>query len=149
MRAIYLQGIRTGDATFEQNAPDWKDWDASHLLACRIVARSKQRVVGWAALSSISKRHVYRGVAEVSVYVEEAARGQGIGTLLLMELVSRSEKEGIWTLQAGIFPENVASVQVHRRAGFRVVGTRTRLGLMGHRWRDVLLMERRSTIVGV
>jgi L-amino acid N-acyltransferase YncA len=148
VRSIYLQGIRTGDATFEQDAPEWKDWDASHLAACRIVARSGQRVVGWAALSVVSKRHVYRGVAEVSVYVEEAARGRGIGALLLTGLVSRSEKEGIWTLQAGIFPENIASVQLHQRAGFRVVGTRAKLGLMGDRWRNVLLMERRSTIVG-
>jgi len=149
VRSIYLQGLRTGDATFEQDAPEWKDWDARHLAACRIVARAGQRLVGWAALSPVSKRHVYRGVAEVSVYVEEAARGRGIGTLLLGELVSRSEKEGIWTLQAGIFPENIASVQLHQRASFRVVGTRARLGLMGDRWRDVLLMERRSTVVGV
>jgi len=149
VRSIYLQGMRTGDATFERDAPEWKDWDASHLAACRIVARSEQRVIGWAALSPVSKRHIYRGVAEVSVYVEEATRGRGIGSLLLTELVNRSEKEGIWTLQAGVFPENIASVQLHRRAGFRVVGTRTRLGLMGDRWRDVLLMERRSAIVGV
>jgi L-amino acid N-acyltransferase YncA len=149
VRSIYLQGIRTGDATFEQDALEWKDWEASHVAACRLVARSEQLVVGWAALSPVSNRHVYRGVAEVSVYVEEAARGRGIGALLLTELVSRSEKEGICTLQAGIFPENIASVQLHQRTGFRVVGTRTRLGLLGDRWRDVLLMERRSTIVGV
>lgn len=149
VRAIYLEGIRTGDATFEKTAPPWKDWDAGHLPACRIVARSGHALLGWAALSPVSKRHVYRGVAEVSIYVAENARGRGVGRILLSELIASSEVEGIWTLQAGIFPENEASIKLHRSAGFQVVGTRSRLGYMNGRWRDVVLLERRSSVVGV
>jgi L-amino acid N-acyltransferase YncA len=116
VRSIYLQGIATGNATFQQAAPDWKEWDERHLGICRTVARSRKEIVGWAALSPVSTRRVYRGVAEVSIYVAEAARGCGIGKKLLANLVLDSESAGIWTLQAGVFPENTASIQLHRKA---------------------------------
>jgi L-amino acid N-acyltransferase YncA len=148
VRAIYREGIATGDATFEESAPEWEQWDEGHLSACRLVARSHGEVLGWAALSPVSRRRVYRGVAEVSVYVSGRARRKGVGLALLTALIESSEREGIWTLQAGIFPENTASVELHRRAGFRVVGTRERVGSMDGRWRDVVLMERRSAVVG-
>ena len=149
VRAIYLEGIATGNATFEQTAPEWEQWDAGHLPAARIVARSDAgEVLGWAALSGISSRSVYAGVAEVSVYVAERARGWGVGRKLLAHLIADSEAEGIWTLQAGIFPENLASIALHKRAGFRIVGRRERLGQMNGRWRDVVLMERRSSVAG-
>jgi L-amino acid N-acyltransferase YncA len=148
VRTIYLEGIATGNATFEKSAPDWEKWDASHLRSSRFVARSGENVLGWAAVSPVSGRCVYAGVAEVSVYVAERARGQKIGSRLLDALVKASEREGIWTLQAGIFPENVSSISLHLRSGFRIVGKRERLGNMQGRWRDVVLMERRSSIVG-
>ncbi len=149
VRAIYLEGLATGDATFERSAPDWERWDAGHLPYCRLLAREGCEVLGWAALSPVSSRCVYGGVAEVSVYVAERARGRGIGRLLLGELVAASERHGIWTLQAAIFPENQASIALHQRAGFRVVGVRERMGSMDGRWRDVVLMERRSAITGI
>jgi L-amino acid N-acyltransferase YncA len=149
VRAIYLEGIATGNATFADSAPEWADWDLGHLRVCRLVARHEKEVLGWAALSPVSSRCVYAGVVEVSVYVAARARGQGIGMMLLSELAVDSERAGLWTLQAGIFPENIASVEIHKRAGFRVVGIRERLGCQGGRWRDVLLMERRSIVVGV
>jgi L-amino acid N-acyltransferase YncA len=146
---IYLEGIATGEATFEVNAPSWKAWDASHLPFARLVATSPEnRVVGWAALSSVSTRVVYAGVAEVSVYVGAAARGLGIGKALLEQLIHESEANGIWTLQAGIFPENHASVVLHKSLGFRLVGRRERIGRLNNRWRDTVLLERRSKIVG-
>jgi len=148
VRSIYAEGIDTGDATFEKSAPEWGTWSASHLRACRFVARSSGGILGWAALSPVSSRCVYAGVAEVSVYVGWQSRGQGVGTRLLGSLVEGSEREGIWTLQAGIFPENVPSVELHKRHGFRIVGRREKLGAMDGRWRDVLLMERRSVVVG-
>jgi L-amino acid N-acyltransferase YncA len=148
VRSIYLQGIATGNATFQHTVPDWQEWDAGHLPACRLVARSEQEIVGWAALSPVSRRPVYRGVAEVSIYVAEPARDCGIGSKLMTGLIADSEADGIWTLQAGIFPENTASIDLHVKAGFRVVGTRSRLGCMNGRWRDVVLLERRSLIVG-
>jgi L-amino acid N-acyltransferase YncA len=149
IRAIYLEGIATGDATFEQTAPDWDRWNAGHLETCRLVARMNSRIVGWAALSAVSSRCVYRGVAEVSIYVSGDARGQRIGSHLLEKLVAESERAGFWTLQAGIFPENVSSIRLHERAGFRMVGLRERLGNMNGRWRDVVLLERRSASVGM
>jgi len=148
VRAIYLEGIATGNATFETAAPDWEKWDAGHLQACRFVARVQGEIVGWAALSPVSARKVYAGVTEVSVYVAERARSKKVGSRLLAELVKASEREGIWTLNAGIFPENTASIELHKRHGFRVVGTRERIGCMNGRWRDVTLMERRSQVVG-
>ena len=147
VRSIYLEGIATGNATFEGKAPDWERWDGGHLKRCRLVARAEGEIVGWAALSAVSGRAVYAGVAEVSVYVGERARGKGVGMALLSRLIAESESEGIWTLQAGIFPENKASVELHQKAGFRIVGTRERIGRMDGRWRDVLLMERRSVVV--
>jgi L-amino acid N-acyltransferase YncA len=148
VRSIYSQGITTGNATFQQTVPEWKEWDAGHLRSCRMVALSGLEVVGWAALSSVSSRPVYRGVAEVSIYVAETARGGGVGAKLMAKLIGDSEAEGIWTLQAGIFPENAASVKLHTNAGFRIVGTRSRLGCMNGRWRDVVLLERRSLTAG-
>jgi len=148
VRAIYLEGIATGNATFEQTAPEWEKWDAGHLAGARIVARSDDAILGWAALSAVSSRCVYAGVAEVSVYVAAAARGRGVGRELLARLIADSEAEGIWMLQAGIFPENVASIALHERAGFRIVGRRERLGQMNGRWRDVVLLERRSRVAG-
>ncbi len=149
VREIYRQGIATGDATFERDAPDWESWDRAHLGACRLVARCEGRVIGWAALGPVSRRRVYAGVAEVSIYVEAAARGQGVGKALLHALVQQSEQAGIWTLQAGVFPENAASIALHKRCGFREVGRRERLGQLDGVWRDVLLLERRSKVVGV
>jgi L-amino acid N-acyltransferase YncA len=149
VRAIYEQGIATGNATFEKSAPEWDAWDAAHLPHCRLVANSASEVVAWAALSPVSSRCVYAGVAEVSIYVAARARGQSIGFLLLSALVETSERENIWTLQAGIFQENAASIDLFQKAGFRVLGRRERLGQMDGRWRDVILMERRSQIVGV
>jgi len=148
VRAIYIEGIATGNATFEREAPEWEQWDAGHLSVCRLVARAGGSILGWAALSRVSTRAVYAGVAEVSVYVAEAARGGGIGSALLNALIRESERNGIWTLQAGIFQENRASLKIHEQAGFRVVGTRERLGAMDGRWRDVVLMERRSKVAG-
>jgi L-amino acid N-acyltransferase YncA len=149
VRGIYLEGIATRNATFEAAAPEWDRWDAAHLKLCRLVARSGEELLGWAALSPVSARAVYAGVAEVSVYIAERAHGRGVGSRLLSALVAESEHQGIWTLQAGIFPENRASIALHEKHGFRVVGTRERIGRMDDRWRDVVLMERRSATVGV
>ena len=149
VRTIYLDGIATGNATFETAAPDWEKWDRDRLKVCRLVARLSCSVVGWAALSPVSARRVYAGVAEASIYVAGKARRQGVGSALLAALIRSSEREGIWTLQAAIFPENAASLELCRRAGFRIVGTRERLGSVDGRWRDVVLVERRSTVVGV
>jgi len=148
--AIYAQGIATGLATFETEVPEWEEWNAAHMESCRLVAKTDGAIVGWAALSVVSGRCVYGGVAEVSVYVAETARGQGIGKTLLTALVIESEKAGVWTLQAGVFPENVASIALHKSCGFREIGYRERIGQMHDGvWRDVVLMERRSEIVGV
>jgi len=149
VRAIYLDGIATGHSTFEQTAPDWHTWDQGHLESCRLVARAGNEILGWTALSPVSRRQVYAGVAEFSIYVAERARGRGIGAALLKALIEVSEREGIWTLQSGIFPENTASLGLCVRFGFRVVGTRERVGCMAGRWRDVVLLERRSKIAGV
>ena len=148
VRAIYEEGIATGHATFQPEAPTWEEWHAGHLPGCRLIAERTGHVVGWAALSGVSSRCVYAGVAEVSIYVAAQARGGGIGRRLLEALAAESERAGIWTLQAGIFPENLPSIAVHERCGFRVVGRREKLGQMDGRWRDVLLLERRSPSVG-
>lgn len=148
VRRIYLEGIATGNATFETQAPSWEKWSASHRSDCRLVAREGTTVLGWAALSPVSDRCVYGGVAEVSVYVAGAARGRGVGRTLLESLIDASESAGIWTLQAGIFPENAASISVHESCGFRAVGVREKLGRLAGRWRDVTLLERRSARVG-
>lgn len=148
VRAIYEAGIATGNATFQTEAPSWESWDAGHLQNCRLVALSSALVVGWAALTPASARPVYAGVCEVSVYVAPNARGQGVGRALLDALIACSESDGRWTLQAGVFPENESSVALHLRAGFRVLGRRERVGRLNGTWRDVLLLERRSAIVG-
>jgi L-amino acid N-acyltransferase YncA len=146
---IYSEGIATGNATFETETREWTNWDQGHLQDCRLVARDSQRILGWAALSPVSSRRVYSGVAEVSVYVEAGARGRGVGRALLQSLVEQSERSGIWTLQAGIFPENVPSISLHKSCGFHEVGLRRKLGQRGGIWRDVLLLERRSSSAGV
>jgi len=143
VREIYLEGIRSGNSTFETDAPSWKKWNDSHLEIARLVMRDDETVIGWAALSPVSKRDVYRGVAEVTVYVTASARGKGIGRALLEALIAESEKNGIWTLQASIFPENTASVELHLRCGFREVGRRERIAMLRGVWRDTILFERR------
>jgi L-amino acid N-acyltransferase YncA len=148
VRAIYEQGIATRNATFETDAPEWPEWDAARRPDCRLVARLDGEVVGWAALTPYSSRLAYRGVADVSVYVAEAARGKGIGRDLLRALVDAAQAAGVWTLQAGIFPENEASVRLHAAERFRVVGRRERIGQLNGLWRDVVLMERRLPSVG-
>jgi len=144
---IFEDGIRSGNATFELEPPAWEAWDAAHSQI-RVVAELEGRVVGWAALSSKSTRHCYRGVAESSVYVEEAAQGRGVGRALMDEVIARSEADGVWTLEAGIFPENKASLRLHLGCGFRLVGVRERLGEANGEFRDVLLLERRSEVIG-
>ena len=148
VKRIYEEGIATGEATFETQVPDWTKWNASHIETCRIVAVNPEEILGWAALSRVSTRHVYRGVAEVSVYVSESARGKGIGRLLMNGLVSASEDEGIWTLQASVFPENSPSVKLHESCGFRIVGRRERIAWLNGKWRDTCLLERRSSRIG-
>jgi L-amino acid N-acyltransferase YncA len=144
VRAIFEQGIAGGQATFETEAPSWEAWDKTHLEGYRLVALQGGEVVGWAALAPVSERCCYEGVAEDSVYVADSAQGRGVGRALLAELIERAERDGLWTLQAGIFQENTASVELHKRCGFRVVGVRERLGQHHGVWRDVVLMERRS-----
>jgi len=145
---IYLEGIATGNATFETESPGWEKWNSAHLPHSRLIANDGDSVVGWAALSSVSARRVYAGVAEVSVYVATSAQGKGIGKLLLTELIRQSEQNGIWTLQAGIFPENASSLALHKSRGFREVGRREKVGQLSGKWRDTVLLERRSAIVG-
>jgi len=140
----HIRPVRTGVATLETEVPDRESWDAGHRTNCRLVARSAGKIVGWAALSPVSRREVYAGVAEVSVYVAEAARGLGAGKSLLTELVRASEADGLWTLEAKIFPDNEASLALHKTCGFRIVGRRERLGRLAGKWRDILLLERRS-----
>ena len=147
VRAIYAEGIATGQATFETAVPDWAAWDAARMACCRLVARRGAALVGWATLGPVSSRPVYGGVAEVSVYVAAAARGLGVGRALLAALVAASEADGIWTLQAGIFPENAASLALHVACGFRVVGRRERIAQHHGLWRDTLLLERRSGVL--
>jgi L-amino acid N-acyltransferase YncA len=158
VRAIYANGIATGNATFETELPDWTKWDSTHLKHCRLVAvradgtgvqsMAGPSILGWAALTPVSIRQVYRGVAEVSVYVAATARGRGVGKALLEKLVAESGANEIWTLQAGIFPENTVSIALHKSCGFREVGIRRRIGRLRGVWRDVLLLERRSPTVG-
>lgn len=143
VRAIYQEGIATGDATFESEAPDWETWDANHLGEHRLVATQGESIIGWAAASPVSERCVYAGVVETSVYVAARARGDGVGYRLLSALIESTDASDIWTLQCGIFPENESSLRLHRACGFRVVGTRERLGQQHGRWRDVVFLERR------
>ena len=149
VREIYEQGIATGNATFQTEAPTWEAWDKSHLSSCRIVAIAGAFVIGWAALTPVSDRCVYEGVAEVSVYVRESHKGKGVGKLLLSALISQSEEQNVWTLQAGIFPENTPSLRIHESLGFRRIGYREKIGKMKGQWRDTVLLERRSKRVGI
>jgi L-amino acid N-acyltransferase YncA len=148
VKAIYLEGIATGHATFETDAPSWAAWDASHLPFARLVAHDGRVISGWAALSPVSQRCVYGGVTEVSVYVSTARRQSGVGRRLLEALINESERHGIWMLQAGMFPENLGSLRLHRELGFREVGRRERLGKLNGEWRDTILLERRSALIG-
>jgi phosphinothricin acetyltransferase len=149
VQAIYLEGIATGQATFETEAPDWERWNAGHLPQCRLVARNGDGLLGWAALSPVSRRKVYAGVAEVSVYVADSARGRGVGGALMRALIEASERHGVWTLQSSIFPENHASVALHLKHGFREVGRRERIARHHGVWRDTVVLERRSRAAGV
>ena len=147
---IYRQGIESGDATFETEVPDWESWNAARSPDCRIVAEVDGSVVGYGGLSPVSKRPVYSGVREVMIYIAASARGLGVGGRLLRRVVDATEALGIWTLQAGIFPENKASIRIFEKVGFKVLGTHDRLGRFHDgRWRDVVLMERRSRVAGI
>jgi L-amino acid N-acyltransferase YncA len=147
--AIYKSGIYTGNATFETNVPSYEAWDQSHLSFGRIAAVANDSMLGWAALSKVSDRCVYGGVAEVSIYIAPESRGKGIGCILLQKLITVSEQNGIWTLQCGIMRENEASIQLHLKCGFRLIGYREKVGKLRDTWRDNVIMERRSTVVGV
>ena len=149
VRSIYLEGIATGQATFETEAPSWEDWDGGHHQFGRLVAREARRIIGWATLSPVSRRQVYAGVAEVSVYVASDSRGKGAGRALLEKLICESEQNGIWTLQASVFPANAATIGLHRACGFHEVGRRERIGKLQGTWRDTLLLERRSSVAGI
>ena len=146
---IYAEGIATGYATFELSVPSFEDWDSAHVRGCRFVAESPDGLLGWVALSPVSGRCVYGGVAEVSVYVSERARGRGVGKALMEILINSSESEGYWTLQAGIFPENTGSIRLHEKMGFRLIGRREKIGKRKGVWHDNVIFERRSKKVGV
>ena len=150
VRAIYLQGMQTGNATFQQQAPAWTDWDLGHLADLRYVAEEAGNALsGWVAVSPYSSRPVYRGVAEVSIYVADEARDEGVGSALMNRLVVESERLDYWTLYAGIFPENAGSIRLHEKHGFRLIGRRERMGKLNGIWRDVCLYERRSRVAGM
>lgn len=149
VKTIYEQGIATGNATFQTTAPTYQSWDDAHIKTCRLVATLNNEIVGWAALTAVSSRCVYEGVAEVSVYVATNARGKNVGSMLLQELIKQSEQHNFWTLQSGIFPENKASIAIHEKNGFRHIGYREKIGKMGNHWRDNVIMERRSKTVGI
>lgn len=148
--SIYLDGIKTGKATFQTEVPTWDNWNNGHIASCRLVVRSESRVLGWAALSATSSRCVYAGVAEVSIYIGDKHKGKGIGTALLEKLIKLSEETGFWTLQSGIISKNTASIGLHKNCGFREIGIREKVAKMNNKeWMDVTFMERRSTIVGI
>ena len=147
---IFQEGIDGGNATFEQNVPTWEAWDNKFFKICRFVLEDEnENIVGWAALQPISNRDCFKGVAEVSIYLKNEFQGKGLGKMLLRKLILDSEENEFWTLQSGIFPENEASINVHLNLGFRKVGTRERIGQMNGVWRDVILLERRSALVGI
>lgn len=154
VRSIYLEGIATGDSTFEADTPDWEKWDSAHLQEHRLVVRDGEDILAWAALSPVSDRCVYSGVAELSLYVASEHRGRGIGSVLIEAIIDSTEEAGIWTLQGGIFPENKASIRLARKHRFKEVGKREKIGKMTYgnhagTWRDVILVERRSTVTGI
>jgi len=146
---IYKEGIATGNATFEGNIPTWQEWNRNHLNTCRLVAEINEKVIGWSALSPVSTRSVYSGVTEVSVYVLSRFSGRQIGSTLLEKLIIESEKHNIWTLQSSIFRENIPSLRIHKKLGFRKIGYRESIGKMNGKWRDTILLERRSTVIGI
>lgn len=149
VKEIYLEGVRTGIATFQSEAPDWENWDKGHLNSCRLVARSGNDILGWVALSPTSSRVCYSGVVELSIYIGEKYNGQGIGTALLMNVIKQSEERGIWTLYCSIIRENIASIALHKKCGFREIGIREKIAKMSNGvWHDTVLMERRSKVVG-
>jgi len=147
--AIYCKGIATGQATFETKPPTWKQWDDNHLSICRFVVRSRNKVIAWAALSPISQRKCYKGVAEISLYVDTSYRGQGVGKILMRALIEESERCAIWTLQGSTFPENTGSLHLQKIFGFRSVGRRKLIACHYGVWRDTIIMERRSNIAGI
>nr|WP_255307399.1 GNAT family N-acetyltransferase [Muricauda sp. CP2A] len=146
---IYTEGIATGIATFETNAPNYESWDKAHVSSCRLVAEEDGNILGWAALSPVSSRCVYGGVGEVSVYISAKSRGKGVGKLLMEQLIEESENAGFWTIQSGVFPENKASIKLHEKVGFRYIGRRERVGKIHGVWKDNLLFEKRSHKVGI
>ena len=146
---IYRQGLETGHATFETTVPSWEDWDKGKLSHSRLAAVSNDTVVGWAALSAVSDRCVYGGVAELSIYIANDHKGKGIGKALMSKLIEQSEAHGIWTLQSGMFPENEATVALHKSLGFRIIGYREKIGKLRDTWRDTIIMERRTTTTGI
>ena len=146
---IYAEGLETGNATFQQVVPTWEEWNSGHLYSCRLIAVVENTIAGWAALSPVSSRPVYAGVAEVSVYIGKDFRSRKIGDCLMKRLIAESEKEGLWTLQSSIFRENEASIKLHEKYGFRTMGYREKVGKMNGIWRDTVIMERRSKVVGV
>ena len=146
---VYAEGIATGMATLETIVPTYQSWDTNHLKTCRLVAIENGNLLGWVALSPVSGRCVYGGVAEVSIYIGQKSRGMGVGQQLLKALIEQSEKEGFWTLQSGVFPENLASIKLHKKMGFRYIGKRERIAKLHGIWKDNLLFERRSGVVGI
>jgi L-amino acid N-acyltransferase YncA len=146
---IYRQGLETGNATFETTLPTWEEWDKAKLKHSRLVAIIDNTVVGWAALSAVSDRCVYGGVAEVSIYISNDYQGKGIGKALMQKLIEESESNRIWTLQSGMFPENETTVALHKSAGFRMIGHREKVGKLGNTWRNTIMMERRSKTIGI
>lgn len=145
---IYKQGIETGNATFDKDAPTWESWDMNFFRNCRwIIEDDKEKILGWAALKPVSNRDCFRGVAEVSIYIETEFHRKGLGSVLMKKLILDSEENGFWTLQSGIFPENTASISIHQKHGFRIVGKREKLAEMNGVWRDIILMERRSLVL--
>jgi L-amino acid N-acyltransferase YncA len=146
---IYKQGLDTGIATFQNDIPDWENWDKNHLPNCRIAAFEGNEMAGWAAITPVSSRCVYAGVGEVSIYIAANFRGKGVGEFLLNQLIKESEQAGLWTLQSGIFAENIGSIKLHQKCGFRQIGYREKIGQKDGVWKDTIFMERRSKIVGI
>ncbi len=146
---IYLEGIATKNATFEVSSPGWEKWDSNHLKKMRLVYEIDGKIVGWAALSPVSARNVYAGVAEISIYISEQYKGRGVGSKLMKTVIEESEKEGIWTIHSGVFPENTQSLALHHKFGFRTIGYREKIARLDGIWRDVLLLERRSRVTGL
>lgn len=148
VKTIYELGIATGIATFETAAPEWGQWNNNHLPFGKLVAVASGEVIGWAALTAVSNRCIYQGIAEVSVYVHPNHKGKGVGKLLMKTLIFESERQGIWTLHSSIFSENIGSIQLHKKVGFRMIGYREKIGCQNGVWKDNVLMERRSKVVG-